>query len=232
MKRPPVAVARVHSAWFHVTMRSDGIARLVLLRLGPDRGQLFILQANRLRDERRPIGPTLGTAISGRNAAGRAGAIASTMTLHFAYGSNMSSRLMVARCPQARALGTALLAGWRFVITSDGVGSIAPRAGAVVYGVLWRLTPRDLAAINAYESLDSGLYLRRLLSVRHRDGRAAALVYIARRRGEGRPRPGYINVVVEAAHEWKLPEPYIRSLGRWSPSRLHGARPKESGELG
>ena len=48
-----------------------------------------------------------------------------------------------------------------FVITPDGFGSIAPRAGAVVHGVLWRLTPRDLAAINAYESLDSGLYLRR-----------------------------------------------------------------------
>ncbi len=154
------------------------------------------------------------------------------MTLHFAYGSNMSRALMQARCPQARALGTATLAGWRFVVTPDGVGSIAPWPGAVVLGVLWRVTPRDLAAINAYESLDSGLYLRRLLTVRHGRRRAAALVYIARRRGEGTPRPGYINVVAEAARDWELPEPYIRSLRRWSPSRLRGARPKESGEFG
>ncbi len=154
------------------------------------------------------------------------------MTLHFAYGSNMSRTLMHARCPQAKALGVATLPGWRFVITPDGVGSIAPRPGALLYGVLWRLTPRDLAAINAYESLDSGLYLRRLLTVRRGHGPAAALVYIARRRGEGTPRPGYINVLVEAARDWELPERYIRSLRRWSPSRLHGARAKESGELG
>jgi hypothetical protein len=154
------------------------------------------------------------------------------MTLHFAYGSNMSRALMGTRCPQAEALGVATLPGWRFVITPDGVGSIAPRQGALLYGVLWRLTPRDLAAINAYESLDSGLYLRRLLTVRRGGRREPALVYIARRGGEGTPRPGYISLVVEAAREWELPEPYIRSLRRWSPSRWRGARARESGEFG
>jgi hypothetical protein len=153
------------------------------------------------------------------------------MTLHFAYGSNMSRRLMRARCPHAQALGTATLAGWRFVITPDGVGSIVPCAGAIVLGVLWRVTPRDLAAINAYESLDSGLYLRRWLSVRRGGGRAAALVYIARRKGEGTPRPGYIDVVVSAGRDWSLPEPYLRSIRRWSPSRWRSSRAKESGEL-
>jgi AIG2-like family len=154
------------------------------------------------------------------------------MTLHFAYGSNMSRRLMGARCPQARALGIAMLPGWRFVVTPDGVGSIAPQPGAVVQGVLWRLTPRDLAAVNAYESLDSGLYLRRHLTVRHGEGRVVALVYIARRQGEGTPRPGYIDLVVEAAQDWQLPEAYIRSIRRWSPSRWRATRGKESGELG
>ena len=128
------------------------------------------------------------------------------MTLHFAYGSNMSRLLMRARCPQAQALGVAALAGWRFVITPDGVGSIEPRPGGVVNGVLWRVTPRDLAAINAYESLDSGLYLRRWMSVRHAGRSTLALLYIARRRGKGTPRPGYIDVVVEAGRDWRLPE--------------------------
>ena len=49
--------------------------------------------------------------------------------LHFAYGSNMSRALMQRRCPQATALGTARISGWRFVITPDGFGSIVPRAG-------------------------------------------------------------------------------------------------------
>jgi hypothetical protein len=154
------------------------------------------------------------------------------MTLHFAYGSNMSRALMRARCPQAVDIGTATLPGWRFVVTPDGVGSIVRRTGAIVHGVLWRVTPRDLAAINAYESLDSGLYLRRRLAVCHGSKRTAALVYVARRRGEGMPRPGYISLVVEAARDWELPERYIRSLQRWSPSRWRGARAKESGEFG
>jgi hypothetical protein len=36
------------------------------------------------------------------------------VTLHFAYGSNMSRALMVPRCPSAVELGTAVLAGYRF----------------------------------------------------------------------------------------------------------------------
>jgi gamma-glutamylcyclotransferase (GGCT)/AIG2-like uncharacterized protein YtfP len=154
------------------------------------------------------------------------------VTLHFAYGSNMSRRLMNARCAGAPALGTATLAGWRFVINPEGFGSIAPRQGGRVHGVLWRLSARDLAAINAYESVGSGLYLRRRLTIRHRGRHVTALVYIARQHGEGTPRPGYIHLVVEAAREWGLPERYIRSLRRWSPSGWRGARARDTGEVG
>src|SRR5258708_30356338 len=79
------------------------------------------------------------------------------MMLHFAYGSNMSRAQMGARCPGARALGTATLRHWRFLIGLAGHRSIMPRPGAVVHGVLWRLGPRQFAAINAYERIDSGL---------------------------------------------------------------------------
>ena len=154
------------------------------------------------------------------------------MTLHFAYGSNMSRELMQARCTRAEAIGTATLSGWRFVINPEGFGSIAPHPGERVYGVLWRLSARDLAAVNAYESVDSGLYVRRQLSVRCGAMQATALVYIARRRGEGLPRPGYIPLVVDAAREWQLPEAYIHALARWAPSRWAGARAKDTGEVG
>jgi hypothetical protein len=154
------------------------------------------------------------------------------VTLHFSYGSNMSRALMSVRCPGAPALGIATLTGWRFVVVRAGFGSIAPQPGGHVHGVLWRLGPRDLAAINAYECLDSGLYVRRRLPVQFGSGRIGALVYIALWRGDGTPRPGYINVVVEAARGWGLPEDYVRSLRRWSPSGWRGARTKGSGELG
>src|SRR5215218_487535 len=151
------------------------------------------------------------------------------MSLHFAYGSNMSRALMGMRCPGVTPLGTAALRGWRFVVTTDGVGSIARGPGAVVHGVLWRLGPRDLAAINAYESVDSGLYRRRMLPVR-RDGLMRALVYVARERRAGCPRPGYQDLVVAAARAWNLPEDYIGRLERWVPVRLASPRAADVGE--
>src|SRR4029450_7751221 len=155
-----------------------------------------------------------------------------TMTLHFAYGSNMSRALMAARCRGAEAIGTATLPGWRFVINPEGFGAIAPQPGGCVHGVLGRLSTRDLAAINAYESVDSGLYVRRRLAVRCGDTQAMALVYVTRRQGRGTPRPGYIELVLDAAREWELPEAYVRSLARLAASRWRGARAKSTGEVG
>jgi cation transport regulator ChaC len=154
------------------------------------------------------------------------------VTLYFAYGSNMSRPHMRARCLGAAALGTATLFGWRFAINPVGYGSIAPEPGGIVHGVLWHLTARDLAALNAYENVAGGLYLRRLLPVLHGAKRERALVYVAVRQGVGTPRPGYIAIVVAAARDWGLPEPYIRSLMRWSPSAWKGTRARDTGEVG
>jgi cation transport regulator ChaC len=143
----------------------------------------------------------------------------------------MSRPHMQARCPGATALGTARLAGWCFVINPDGYGSIARQAGGMVHGVLWRLDARDLAAINAYENVAGGLYVRRTLPVLHNGRREPALVYIATRQGEGTPRPGYMAIVVAAARDWAMPEPYIRSLMRWSPATFEGAPAKDTGDV-
>jgi hypothetical protein len=153
------------------------------------------------------------------------------MMLHFAYGSNMSRAQMGARCPGARALGTATLDNWRFVIGREGHGSILPWPGAIVHGVLWRVGARELAAINAYENIDSGLYLRRIVPVRCEASLLPALVYVLRRHGRGKPRPGYIHLVVEAARDWGLPDQYVDALRRWSPSGWRGTRPKDTGEI-
>ncbi len=154
------------------------------------------------------------------------------MALHFAYGSNMSRTLMAVRCPTARALGTATLRHWGFVIGIGGHGSLARAPGKIVHGVLWRLAPRDLAAINAYEGIDTGYYLRRIVPVRQGPRLVPALVYILRQDGRGRPRPTYINLVTAAAREWGLPRRYIDSLRRWSPSRWTGTRASDTGEIG
>jgi Gamma-glutamyl cyclotransferase, AIG2-like len=150
------------------------------------------------------------------------------MTLHFAYGSNMSRALMRRRCPGARALGPARLDGWRFVITRDGYASLVRDPGARVHGVLWGLTPRDLAALNAYEQR---AYLRRVVPVRQGAARRPALVYLAPERGGGRARPGYQELVVAAAREWELPGTYVATLERFIPG-FCGRLGVATGEMG
>jgi cation transport regulator ChaC len=154
------------------------------------------------------------------------------MTWYFAYGSNMSRALMRRLCPQAEPVGTATLGGYRFIITTDGYASIVPQTGGSVHGVLWKLSARDIAALNTYEGLDRGLYTMATLPVQREGRRLPALVYIARTRSRGRPKPGYLDLVLEAARAWKLPDSYVRSLARWSPARWRGTRAADSGEIG
>ena len=152
------------------------------------------------------------------------------MTLYLAYGSNMNRQAMKRRCPGARAIGPAILEGYRFFVGLEGWGSVAPSAGGVVHGVLWRLTPRDIAALHAYELLHQGLYDVRHLPVRTEGRRVRAMIYLLRRRALGKPRPGYVEMIAAAARGWKLPEPYVQSVERWSASRWTGARVIDAGD--
>lgn len=152
------------------------------------------------------------------------------MTLYFAYGSNMNRAAMRARCPGARAVGPATLEGHRFFIGLEGWGSVRPSPGKLVHGVLWRLTPRDIAALHAYELLHKGLYDVRWRPVLQGTRRVPAMIYLLRRRVAGRARPGYAELCAAAARSWHLPERYVRSLERWSASRWTGGRMIVGGE--
>jgi gamma-glutamylcyclotransferase (GGCT)/AIG2-like uncharacterized protein YtfP len=151
------------------------------------------------------------------------------MTLYFAYGANMERAAMARRCGAATPLGPAVLRGWRYVI-AEGYGSVAAAPGAHVCGVLWRLTPRDLAALNIFESLDSGLYRRATLTVETGGQRVRALVYVGRKGGGRRAMPGYQERIIAAAEEWRLPARYILQLRRLAPG-YRGSRPAETGEI-
>jgi len=150
------------------------------------------------------------------------------MTLYFAYGSNMCRAPMRARCPSAREVGVAMLAGHRFIVTRDGYASVVPAPGGVVHGLVWRLASRDVAALNAYERLDTGLYRMVTLPVRLGARQVAAMVYVARSRTPGLPRRRYFASVLAAARELELPPDYVDALARWLPC---GPRTARAGEV-
>jgi len=151
------------------------------------------------------------------------------MTLYFAYGANMSRAVMRRHAPGARALGVAELADHRFVITADGYASVEAAKAQTVHGVLWRITSRDRVTLDAWENVEGGLYRAETLLVRAASGRMPALVYFARPGREGRPKPGYIELVVKAAREWSLPRDHIASLQSWA--RPLGSDSRKIGEF-
>ena len=153
------------------------------------------------------------------------------MTLHFAYGANMSRAVMRRYAPGAHALGVAELLGYRFVITADGYASVKPARAVTVHGVLWRLTPRDRVLLDAWENVAAGLYRAETRPVRNAGRLVPALVYVARPGGEGRPKPGYMELVTAAAREWEMPADYIDSLQRWSAARSVGSDARKIGEF-
>lgn len=138
--------------------------------------------------------------------------------LHYSYGSNMHRAVMRRHAPEAVPLGVATLAGHRFIVTADGYASIVPAAGYQVYGLVWRITPHDRTTLDAWENVEAGLYRAAILPVHHAGKDSPALVYVARERPAGRPRAGYMEIVIEAARALELPADYVASLEQWLPS--------------
>jgi AIG2-like family len=143
--------------------------------------------------------------------------------LHFAYGANMDRAVMRKYAAAAEPLGVAALQHHRFVITADGYASVEPARASIVHGVLWRLAPRDRVTLDAWESVARGHYRAATLPVLRAGARRPALVYVARPRPIGRPRAGYMELVITAARAWNLPVDYIAALQRWLPKEPRGA---------
>jgi hypothetical protein len=78
--------------------------------------------------------------------------------------------------------------------------------------------------------LHKGLYDVRHLPVRHGSRHVSAMIYLLLRCRPGRAKPGYVELISASARAWKLPEDYVRSVERWSPSRWTGAHVIDVGE--
>lgn len=139
-------------------------------------------------------------------------------TLYFAYGSNLNKAQMRLRCPDARPYARARLHDWS--LEFRGVLTIVPKAGAVVEGALWLTTPRDEAALDRYEGFPR-LYDKREVWVEVVDApvpqQARAYVYVMNGGAPHAPSRRYLEICLEGARDWGIPEtallePAIRSV--------------------
>ena len=131
---------------------------------------------------------------------------------YFSYGSNMAPAGMEERCAAPSVLGVATVPAHRFRIAKRGYATMVPDPGSMVYGLLWSLNDEDLAALDQYEGVPAGHYTRTTIPVQFRGKPLEAQVYLAADPAPGRPRPGYLAMVVQAARDLGLPPEYIAVL--------------------
>lgn len=139
------------------------------------------------------------------------------MRLYFAYGSNMDRAHMARLCPRAEPYGAASLRSYKYVIAASGYATVIPWPGSFVHGVLWKVTPKEIAALDRYEDVAGGLYRAVQLPVKYKDRLLRALVYLAIGDRTGATPPGYLEKIAAAAKDWNLPADYVDYLAKQSP---------------
>ncbi len=142
---------------------------------------------------------------------------------YFAYGSNLSEDRMRKRTGSAHTPTVAHIRGYRFAFNKRGrdgtaKANIMPDEDAMVWGVAYRCSCEALSALDCFEGVRSGDYVRtsvRIVTVRGRE--LDAMTYIATPRTIDEslgPSDEYFRIIIEGARQHHLPEEHIREIYR------------------
>jgi cation transport regulator ChaC len=141
---------------------------------------------------------------------------------YFAYGANMHDsafrvrrgmRPLEHRCGRAK--------GYRLRFNLEGrprdraaPANLQSDPEAEVWGVLYRITRRDLIRLDSTEGVPGRGYRHVVIEAEDRDGRAiSAVTYMARgKEVDGKPSLRYISLLRESARTHGFPETYTRFL--------------------
>lgn len=125
--------------------------------------------------------------------------------IYFAYGSNLNLEQMIERCPDAEPLTQAILYNHRLTYRR-GVATIEADKKGRVYGALYRISKRDLEALDKYEGYPY-LYYRDVVQVEGKGmGKIYAITYKMHKHFEfSPPRAYYYEVIQEGYRNWGLP---------------------------
>ena len=147
---------------------------------------------------------------------------ASDTAWYFAYGSNMhDSAFLERRRMRPLEWRAARLKGYRLRFNLDGFpkgkaapANVSPEPGAEVWGVLYRITRREMLRLNSTEGVPGRGYRPTWLAVEDIDGRMVdAMTYVASGNAvDGRPSLRYITLLREGARAHGLPTAWLRML--------------------
>ena len=120
----------------------------------------------------------------------------------------MNDEQMAFRCPDAEAVGTVRLEGYRLAFRSNGTGrgvaTILPDETGRVEGVLWKISAEDERRLDLYEGYPS-LYEKETVEVKGKDGTLLPVMAYTMterfRENPARPSTGYLHGILAGCAE-------------------------------
>ena len=141
-----------------------------------------------------------------------------SVKLYFAYGMNTNKEEMAYRCPNARAMGRAILSGYRLEFKS--FATIVPNPKESVEGVLWTITDSDESALDILEGYPE-FYDKKTVLVEHDNQSYIAMTYIMGPREQGyAPSDGYYSMVSEGYQSFGLSQQQLLDAKNRSIQRI------------
>jgi len=146
------------------------------------------------------------------------------MILYFAYGSNLDWGQMKNRCPSALFVDTALLPKHRLAFTwmsssrQCGVADVVFDENEDVWGSVYQINQCDLETLDRCEGFQSGrarnAYIRvekTVFAQGNTGNPLKVMIYVVQEKEENHIPPSreYLDLIVEGARYWHLPENYV-----------------------
>lgn len=140
------------------------------------------------------------------------------MTLYAAYGPNLDPARMVGRCPHSPLRGAGWLQGWRLTFGGADLGWDGAMATIVqdpleqVFVAVYDVTKEDIAAMDEWESVDTGLFRKIRVRVSMMTGEVVAWAYVLDAFEGGLPSASYLGVLADSAEAADAPSDYVAAI--------------------
>jgi hypothetical protein len=123
--------------------------------------------------------------------------------LMWCYGSNLNIAQMKRRCPKAKFKGPLVVNDAALVFR--GVADVVVREGSFVPGGLWSISKDCERALDRYEGVASGLYVKRYFHLRRNKQVVDVLFYqMSQTRGVMPPGQDYLNTIAKGYKDFDL----------------------------
>lgn len=144
---------------------------------------------------------------------------------YLAYGSNLNKGQMQHRCPEATAIGTAFIEGYRLLYKGSKTGSfltIEKKRGSKVPVGVWEVSEKDERRLDCYEGCPTFYYKKEIKITLNETGEEVdAFVYIMHEeRSLGIPHIFYVRICEEGYRDFGFDKAYLKQAYKHSTGKM------------